>query len=168
MRRSPSRTRVWPDGDHAGGLRAWAGTATGSPHNRSPHRKGESTMADVLKHGGTQEIDDFYRSSNGDRWRLVRTRRPGIALCGTSPTCPPVGASLRPLWRNGWTALVPARKTRLCGRCWKDQTPQAGRSERESVQHGTWTAASIRAAMCHRQSRTHQDADGREGLALPL
>jgi hypothetical protein len=22
--------------------------------------------------------------------------------------------------------------------------------------------------MCHRQSRTHQDADGREGLALPL
>lgn len=36
------------------------------------------------------------------------------------------------------------------------------------MQHGTWTAASIRAAMCHRQSRTHQDADGREGLALPL
>ena len=29
-------------------------------------------MADDLKHRGTQEIDDFYRSSNGDRWRLVR------------------------------------------------------------------------------------------------
>ena len=28
-------------------------------------------MADDLKHRGTQEIDDFYRSSNGDRWRLV-------------------------------------------------------------------------------------------------
>jgi hypothetical protein len=34
-------------------------------------------MADDLKHRGTQEIDDFYRSSNGDRWRLVRARDTG-------------------------------------------------------------------------------------------
>jgi hypothetical protein len=34
-------------------------------------------MADDLKHRGTQEIDDFYRSSNGDRWRLVRDPETG-------------------------------------------------------------------------------------------
>ena len=34
-------------------------------------------MADDLKHHGTQEIDDFYRSSNGDRWRLVRDTETG-------------------------------------------------------------------------------------------
>ena len=34
-------------------------------------------MADDLKHRGTQEIDDFYRSSNGDRWRLVRDTETG-------------------------------------------------------------------------------------------
>ena len=95
-------------------------------------------MADDLKHHGTQEIDDFYalRTATAGGW--CGTRRPGIALCGTNPTCLPAGASLRPLWRNGWTALVPARRTRLCGRCWKDQTPQAGRSERESVLRAAW------------------------------
>jgi hypothetical protein len=34
-------------------------------------------MADDLKHRGIQEIDDFYRSSNGDRWRLVRDTETG-------------------------------------------------------------------------------------------
>jgi hypothetical protein len=34
-------------------------------------------MADDLKHRGTQKIDDFYRSSNGDRWRLVRDTETG-------------------------------------------------------------------------------------------
>ena len=34
-------------------------------------------MADDLKHLGSQEIEDFYSSSNGDRWRLVRDRETG-------------------------------------------------------------------------------------------
>jgi hypothetical protein len=34
-------------------------------------------MADDLEHLGSQEIEDFYRSSNGDRWRLVRDTATG-------------------------------------------------------------------------------------------
>ena len=47
----------------------------------------------------TIQIDDFYRSSNGDRWRLVWDTETGHRTVRTSPTCPPAGASLRHLWR---------------------------------------------------------------------
>jgi hypothetical protein len=43
-------------------------------------------------------IDDFYRSSNGDRWQLHRDtaswRR--VASCGTSPILPQAVRSRKP------------------------------------------------------------------------
>ena len=65
----------------------------------------------------TIQIDDFYRSSNGDRGGWCGTWKPGVARCGMSPICPPADASLRHLWKNGWTALVSARRTWRCGPC---------------------------------------------------
>jgi hypothetical protein len=77
----------------------------------------------------TIQIDDFTvpRTATAGGW--CGTRRPGTALCGTSPTCPLAVALPRPLWRIGWIAQVPARRTRRCGHCWKDQTPQGGLNE---------------------------------------
>jgi hypothetical protein len=42
-------------------------------------------MADARKHGGNQEISDFYRSSNGDRWRLVRDTETGHRIVRHEP-----------------------------------------------------------------------------------
>jgi hypothetical protein len=84
----------------------------------------EAASVDAVAQGlgkDDQQIDDFYRSSNGDRWRLVRDSETGHR-CAARAQLSSGGRIARPR-RNGWTALVPVR-ARRCGCCWKIRRQQ--------------------------------------------
>ena len=72
-------------------------------------------------------VQDFYRSSNGDRWQLVRDPEPGGRLSGTSPISPRAGGSPRPRSKSFSTGPGPARKTSPCGLCWRNRALNADR-----------------------------------------
>jgi hypothetical protein len=88
-------------------------------------------MADDLKHLGSQaqDIEEFYRSSNGDRWRLVRDMETGHHTVRHEPNLSSGGRVTETpvedwLDRTGASPENVALRSLL-----ENQTPQAGRSD---------------------------------------
>ena len=62
--------------------------------------------------------DDFYRSSNGDRWQLIRDTASGRSFVRHEPNLLSGGRATDTDVRSFLTELAPAPRISRCGRSW--------------------------------------------------